>query len=88
MSPFDMLTSSVDAASKGIGVTFTLEQGMMPPGFPRGELLNEMIRDGKIERTYRFNPIKVIGWMMKMGLVVMEREDKTLRFRVIEGEPA
>ena len=46
-----------------IGVTFTIPKGKMPKKFPRGELLNEMLRDGVIERTYSFDPVKILKWM-------------------------
>jgi len=47
------------------GVMLTIPKGKMPPGFPRGELLNEMTRDGVVERTYLFKPEKIIAWVKK-----------------------
>lgn len=63
------------------GVVLTIPKGKMPKGFPRGELLNECERGGVIERTYNFDPAKVIAWLLKNELIVMERTgDKVLTF--------
>ena len=65
-----------------LGVTMTVPKGSMPRGFPRGELLNEMRRNDRIERTYSFDPAKIIAWLIRQGLVEMERtDDVTLSFR-------
>lgn len=67
-----------------LGVVLTIPKGGMPRGFPRGELLNEMNRNGQIERTYHFDPAKVIAWLIRNGLVEMCRTDeKTLTFKEI-----
>lgn len=83
MTPLEMAAIAANAlATPGnLGMVLTIKKGSMPKGFPRGELLNEMRRNGDIERTYNFDPAKVIAWLIKNGLVEMERaDDKTLRF--------
>ena len=41
-----------------------------------------MQRGGVVERTYSLDPAKVIAWLLKTGLVEMERTDeRTLSFR-------
>lgn len=61
----------------------TIPKGGMPKTFPRGELLNEMERNGQVERTYSFNPEKVLAWLIHNGLIEMERtNDTTLSFKV------
>jgi ABC-type uncharacterized transport system involved in gliding motility auxiliary subunit len=35
----------------------------MPTGFPRGELLNELERGGIVQRTYNFDPAKVLAFL-------------------------
>jgi len=57
-----------------LGVVLTVQKGTMPRRFPRGELLNEMVRDGRVERTYSFPPAKVIAWLEKeLGAELSER---------------
>ena len=87
MKPLEMAAEAARAmASPGtIGVVLTVQKGGLPRTFPRGELLNEMRRNGKIERTLHFDPAKVIAWLIKNRLIEMERTgEKTLSFR----EPA
>lgn len=84
MTPLEMAAAAVQSmASPGMcGVLLTIRKGGMPRGFPRGELLNEVDRGGVVERTYSFEPTKVLGWLIKNGLVEMERTgDSSLSFR-------
>ncbi len=84
MTPLEMAAVAARAIAEPgtLGVVMTLRKGGMPRGFPRGELLNEMQRGGVVERTYSFDPAKVIAWLLKNGLVEMERTDeRTLSFR-------
>ncbi len=90
MKPIEMAAHCAKAmASPGVlGVVLTIQRGSMPKGFPRGELLNEMERNGRIERTYHFSPEKVIAWLIKNNLITMERTgDNTLSFCEIQQEP-
>ena len=83
MTPLQMAAAAAQAmASPGVfGVLLTIRKGGMPRGFPRGELLNEMDRGGVVERTYSFDPSRVIAWLLKNGLVEMERSvDRSLSF--------
>ena len=85
MTPLEMAANAARALAEPgtIGVVLTIPKGGMPRGFPRGELLNEMERNGRVERTYHFNPQKVIAWLIKNGLVEMERTNETtLSFKV------
>ena len=84
MTPLEMAAVAARAIAEPgtLGVVMTLRKGGMPRGFPRGELLNEMQRGGVVERTYSFDPARVIAWLLKNGLVEMERTDeRTLSFR-------
>ena len=63
------------------GLILTIPKGALPHGFPRGELLNEMRRNGVVERTYRFDPSRVIAWLIRNDLVKMSRRsDNSLVF--------
>jgi len=64
MTEQEMKARCIEALSEPgvLGVTFTVV-GKMPKGFPRGELLNEMVRGGVVEKTYSFDPLKVLQWM-------------------------
>lgn len=79
MTPIEMVVECIESISHG-GVMLTLPRGKMPKGFPRGEVLNEMERDGVVEVTRRFNPTKVLAWLVRNGIVRMVKTDgKTLR---------
>ncbi len=87
MKPLEMAAAAARAMAEPgtLGVVLTVPKGGMPRGFPRGELLNEMQRDGRVERTYSFDPARVIAWLIRHGLVEMERTgERALSFR----EPA
>jgi hypothetical protein len=82
MTPLQMAAAAAQAlASPGtLGVTLTVRRGGLPKTFPRGELLNSMERCGRVESTYSFDPHKVIAWLLKNGLVEIERKDNTMIF--------
>lgn len=84
MKPLELaeLAARALAAPGTVGVLLTVPKGGLPRGFPRGKLLNEMERGGRVERTYHFDPNKVIAWLIRNGLVEMERTgERTLSFR-------
>ena len=83
MTPLQMAEQAAKAMAEpgACGMILTIPKGKMPKGFPRGELLNEMERGGIVQRTYNFNPSKVLAWLVSNGLVVMERTgDNALSF--------
>lgn len=63
-----------------VGVVLTVQKGRMPRSFPRGELLNEMERDGLIMRTLHFKPDRVLAWLVANGLVEKTTEGNVIRF--------
>lgn len=65
MTPLEMKAICIDALLEPAycGVIFTVEKGGLPKKFPRGELLNEMKREGVVQRTYNFNPMKVLQYL-------------------------
>lgn len=87
MTPIQMAQAAAQAvANEGCtGVVLTMRKGGTPKGFPRGELLNEMRRDGVVERTCSFDPQKVLAWLIKNDLVTMERiSDRVLMYRAVD----
>jgi len=88
MTPLQMAAECVRAmAGPGtLGVTMTVPKGKMPPGFPRGELLNEAMRAGVVERTYSFKPEAVLGWLSKNGLVSVSKLGEG-KYRIEEPNP-
>ncbi len=80
MKPMEMATEAARAMSDNAGLVLTLPKGSKPHRFPRGELLNEVKRGGVVERTYRFDPSRVIAWLVGNGLVKMTRYDNRLIF--------
>lgn len=84
MTPLELAATAAHALAEPgtVGVVLTVPKGGLPRGFPRGELLNEMGRAGRVECTYHFDPSKVIAWLLHNGLVEMERTgERTLSFR-------
>jgi hypothetical protein len=84
MKPLELAATAARALAEpgACGVVLTVPKGGLPRGFPRGELLNEMERAGRVERTYHFELSKVIAWLLRNGLVEMERTgERTLSFR-------
>lgn len=84
MKPLELAATAARAIAEPgtVGVVLTIPKGGMPRGFPRGELLNELERGGIVERTYHFDPHRVIAWLIRNGLVTMERTGtNTLTFR-------
>ena len=91
MKPLELAATAARALAEPgtVGVVLTVPKGGLPRGFPRGELLNEMERGGVVERTYHFDPHRVIAWLIRNGLVVMERTgNTTLTFREPNQGPA
>ncbi len=86
MNPMQIAKSAIDAMIEPgtLGVTLVIPKGKMPRGFPRGELLNEMDRNGIVERTYSFNPEKVLSFLVRNGLIAMERNEKVIVVKPIE----
>ena len=80
MKPLEMAADAARALADGSGLILTIPKGALPHRFPRGELLNEMRRNGRVERTYRFDPSKVIAWLVGNGLVKMDRRENALVF--------
>jgi hypothetical protein len=84
MEPLELAATAARALAEPgtVGVVLTVPKGGLPRSFPRGELLNEMERSGRIEHTYHCDPSKVIAWLLRNGLVEMERTgERTLSFR-------
>lgn len=74
MTPATLATACRDAMAQPgqCGVTLTIEKGRMPRGFPRGELLNELERLGVVERTYSFDPVRLLAWLVKNELLAAD----------------
>ena len=68
MNPQEMLADATGAIAQGTHMVLTLPKGAKrPPKFPRGELLCENFEGS---RTYRFDPLRVVAWLVTQGLVV------------------
>ena len=84
MNPLELAATAAQALAEpgSLGVVLTAPKGGLPKDFPRGELLNEMEREGRVQRTYHFEPSKVIAWLLRNKLLEMERTDeRTISFR-------
>lgn len=82
MSPIELAAEAAQAMAGGHGMILVIPKGSLPKTFPKGELLNEMRRNGVVERTYRFEPLRVLDWLVANGLVQYERTgERTLTFK-------
>lgn len=62
------------------GVVLTVPKDDLPPSFPRGELLHETERGGRIVQTYKFDPNKVRDWLNRNRPTEPDRpDDKALK---------
>ena len=50
-------------------INLTATKGKWPKGFPRGELLNEMERDGVLEQTRSISTEKILSWLKRVDLL-------------------
>lgn len=81
MTPESMAAACMEAINDRTGaitgVTFALPKGWKrPPGFPRGKLLSEVEREGKM-RVYSFDPLGVLAWLAATGMVKVTAKLKT-----------
>lgn len=82
MKPIELAAVAARALADGQGVVLTIPKGGLHRTFPLGELLNERMRKGKIERTYRFDPQAVLDWLLRNRLIEVERtSERTLTFK-------
>jgi hypothetical protein len=76
MNPMDL----AEAASKALaepdtrGMPIVVKKGRLPRGFPRGRLLNQR-ENG--DRLYLCDPRRVMDWLVRHGLVQVERPGDT-----------
>jgi hypothetical protein len=69
MTLLEIIGETCVALVNDVDVVLTMPKGTKLPGFPRGELLNELERDGIIEQTIAYDPKKVAKWFRKVGFV-------------------
>ncbi len=87
MTPIEMAVACVQALSgPGVtGVVLTVPRGKTPKGFPRGEVLNEVERNGVVERTSSYKAERVLQWLATNGLVKFEIEDGKVKLTDLSG---
>lgn len=88
MTPLSMAIECVRALREpGItGVVLTIPKGKTPKGFPRGEVLNEVERNGRIERTSSYSAERVLFWLAKNDLVGVEVEGNQIKLTDLCGQ--
>jgi hypothetical protein len=85
MTPIQMCIAALQAEKEKSNVLLTIPKGKTPKGFPRAiEVLNEIVRNGHIERTSMYDPLRVIAWLVRNNLVKMKSENNTITFSEIE----
>jgi len=80
MKPIDIAKLAVETMAQPgtLGVTLVIPKGKFPKGFPRGNLLNEMVRNGRCERLYSFDPDKVLAYLVNNRFITIERAGANL----------
>jgi hypothetical protein len=80
-----MAHEAARALDSGCGkITFVVPKGATPRGFPRGELMCEQKRDGRIEYIRQYDPEKVLAWLVKHGLITVVWDGSVVQFRETE----
>ena len=84
MTPAQLATNAANAYVNETALVLVIERGKYPRRFPRGEILNEHLENGKPFRTYRFDAEAVLAWVMRSGTVVMTQVDGGVAFSDVE----
>jgi hypothetical protein len=84
MTPAQLAAHAAKACAEGTSLVLVIERGKYPRRFPRGEILNEHIENGKPFRTYRFNAETVFKWALRGGTVMIGEVDGKLTFSDVE----
>ena len=86
MKPIEIANLAITAKLEGRQVYLVIPKGKTPRGFPRGKLASEICRNGRIERVLWFDPDKLLSWLIRNGLITMERRgERGLVFSAVEG---
>lgn len=59
---------ALDGEGPGL-VMFSVEPGRKPPGFPRGELINEVEMDGVRWQARVYNARKMLNWLNRPEII-------------------
>ena len=84
MTPAQLATHAAKACADETSLVLVIAKGQYPRRFPRGELLNEHLENGKPFRTYRFNAEVVLKWALGSGAVMVGLGDGGLTFSDVE----
>ena len=84
MTPAQLATHAAKACADETSLVLVIAKGQYPRRFPRGELLNEHLENGKPFRTYRFDPEVVFRWALASGAVMVGEVDGKLTFSDVE----
>lgn len=63
MIPEELFYSACNAVNNQEAYYLTF-LGKKPKGFPKGMLCNSFVRDGVLQKTYSYNPLKVLAWVV------------------------
>ena len=85
MTPSELAAHAAQACADETSLVLVIAKGEYPRRFPRGEILNEHLENGKPFRTYRFKAETVLKWVMRSGTVVMKQVDGGIAFSDVDG---
>ncbi len=84
MTPAQLAAHAAKACADETSLVLVIERGKYPRRFPRGEIVNEHLENGKPFRTYRFDAEAVLKWLLKNGAVTMKQVDGGIAFSGVE----
>lgn len=84
MTPAQLAANAAKAYENETSLVLVIERGKYPKRFPRGEILNEHLENGKPFRTYRFNAQAVLAWVLRSGTVAIKQVDGGIAFSDVE----
>ncbi len=84
MTPAQLAANAANAYANETALVLVIERGKYPRRFPRGEILNEHLENGRPFRTYRFDAEAVLKWLLKNKAVTMKQVDGGITFSDVE----
>lgn len=82
MTPMQMAEECINALAEPSGrrdVRLVIPKGKTPRGFPRGELACETLHDGSVHRVLWYKPERLLNFLVKNGLITLEKTDNGYR---------
>lgn len=78
MTREEMIAACEEAISYGEPhrIEFMVRPGRKPPGFPRGELMNEKVVDGERFQVRLYNARRMLDWLNRPDVIASSNRGK------------